>query len=88
MKLPVTSEFTMQRILNFPSFIVRKSTWKMLSEINIPCHFFYGDNDFMERNVARELINSQKIKGTYNVIPNCGYMIAYENPRELYRRIK
>jgi len=88
MRLPVTSELAMQKILLFPSFIVKKCTWKYLRNLNIKCHFFYGESDFMEKLAADELIKSNTIKGTYNIVKDAGHLVVNDNPEEVYKIFK
>lgn len=78
MRLPVSSERAMTGIFNFPSFAVKLAlekifTKKSFSDCGLKVHFFYGDNDWMEKNRAKELINKKRIKGTYNLIKNAGH---------------
>lgn len=88
MKLPVTAEWAMQRLLYFPSFYVKKPLCDDMHKLAVPCHFFYGEFDWMENKASLDLIQTQQLKGTYSIIKNSGHMLTYDHPQTLCDRFK
>ncbi|KRX08323.1 hypothetical protein PPERSA_01784 [Pseudocohnilembus persalinus] len=83
MSLPVSSERCMTTLLKFPEMTAFDPLENQINKLNIPVNFYFGENDWMEQDAAKKLINQKLVNGTFNIISNASHNISFQNPEEL-----
>jgi len=56
--IPESSEKAFYNLFSWPRLRAKKPLEHLLPKMNIPVHFFYGDNDWMEKIGAKKLFDT------------------------------
>lgn len=81
------SEKSFHKIFYFPKLGSEYPICHMLSNFKytFPIEFYYGDSDWMEKNVAWELANN-RVGGnilSYRIVEGAGHQIIFDNPETM-----
>lgn len=83
---PPSGEHSLSTILQ-PGAYARKPLVDKLPRVQCPVSFVYGEKDWMDWSVAKELLPRMQKTATFNLVSNGGHHMYYDNPREFNKLV-
>ena len=81
------SERSFFKIFFFPKLGCQESIDKIVTEnkFPFPIEFYYGDNDWMEKDSARALVQKHPNNNqlSFTLVENAGHQVIFDNPQRI-----